>query len=164
VLPLRLFAHGGSAYAVCSFPGGSAVMVLNLQRLLGLKVLARTAKPPTGLDLDKWEQSAFGIVAGGTPARFLLRFDRATAPYIRERIWHPTQTLRELRGGRVELSFVCGDTFEVSSWVASWRDHVEVIEPASLRKELAALGGWLQGTYRAVPAVPTTRRRIKRTA
>jgi hypothetical protein len=34
---------------------------------------------------------------------------------------------------------------EVSAWVASWRDHVTVIEPAALREEL---GEWLWEKYR----------------
>ena len=42
----------------------------------------------------------------------VVRFSADQAPYAREGEWHPTQTLRELRAGRVELTFRAGGTFE----------------------------------------------------
>jgi hypothetical protein len=77
----------------------------------------------------------------------VLRFRREVAPYIREREWHPSQELRALRGGGVELTFTCGEYFEVTSWVASWRHYVEVLKPDSLVAELAELGRWLVSEY-----------------
>jgi proteasome accessory factor B len=62
------------------------------------------------------------------------------ADYIRERTWHPSQQLTELTEGRVELSFSCGQSWEVSAWVASCRHWVEVLEPKGLRRELCELG------------------------
>jgi hypothetical protein len=47
----------------------------------------------------------------------------------------------------VELTFTCGESHEVTSWVASWRNSVKVLKPASLMTELAELGRWLVGEY-----------------
>jgi len=78
----------------------------------------------------------------------VLRFNRNAAPYIRERIWHPSQTLKERRGGGVELAFTCPESFEVAAWVASWREWVEARAPGGLRRELRSLGAWLNRAYR----------------
>ena len=47
----------------------------------------------------------------------------------------------------MELTFRCVDSYEVTSWVASWRESVKVLEPESLREKLAEFGEWLVETY-----------------
>jgi hypothetical protein len=43
-------------------------------------------------------------------------FARALAPYIRERLWHPSRKLRDL-DGRVEMTLTVADTLEVRRWI-----------------------------------------------
>jgi proteasome accessory factor B len=159
VLPLRIFAHHGAVYLMCNVVKHDTLATLNLQRLQNLKLLDKRAKPPKDFDPAALENAAFGVYSGGAPTTYVFRFNADVAPYIRERTWHPTQRLREQRGGGVELQFTCGESYEVTSWVASWRDGVEVIKPASLRTELEELGGWLASTYQ--PASPPAVRRKK---
>jgi WYL domain len=64
-----------------------------------------------------------------------------------ERVWHPSQKLRELRVGGVELTFTCGESFEIASWVASWREWVVAVAPTALRSELAQFGQTLVRRY-----------------
>jgi predicted DNA-binding transcriptional regulator YafY len=149
-LPLKLFAHGGTIYLHAFVPKHENVIVLNLQRLTALDVLDERGSPPADYDPAKWEASAFGIFVGGTPVRYKLRFESDAAPYIRERIWHPTQKLRGLPGGALELTFTCSESYEVAAWVASWRTAVEVVEPESLRREVAEFGLWINEKYGAV--------------
>jgi predicted DNA-binding transcriptional regulator YafY len=149
VLPLRLFVHNGAAYLWCHGLRHDRLLKLNLQRVQSLKLLARHAEPPVGFDPEALENATFGIDSGGSPTSYVLRFDPDVAPYIRERSWHPSQKLRELKDSGVELRFTCSESYEVSSWVASWRQGVKVIRPTSLRSELHDLGGWLSATYSA---------------
>jgi hypothetical protein len=37
------------------------------------------------------------------PWKVCLLFAKEVATYIRERVWHPSQQLRERRGGRLEV-------------------------------------------------------------
>ncbi len=147
VLPLKLFVHDGSVYLLGYVPKHKSPITLNLRRLLGLQVLRRQAKAPATLDLAQIEQTAFGVFSGGAPTRYVLQFASDVAPYIRERLWHASQKLRELPDDGVELTFTCGESYEVSSWVASWRQGVTVIEPQSLRGDLRSLGTWLTAAY-----------------
>ncbi len=147
ILPLRMFQHDRAVYLICQFMSHGSVGTLNLQRLRDLKVLDRKVEPPKDFDPAKYEASAFGIHPSDKQATYVLRFHKAVAPYIRERVWHPSQELRDLRGGGVELTFICGESHEVTSWVASWRNSVKVLKPASLMTELAELGRWLVGEY-----------------
>ena len=146
-----MFQHDRAVYLICQFMSHGSMGTLNLQRLRDLKVLDRKVQPPEDFDPARYEASAFGIHPGDKEATYILRFHKAVAPYIRERVWHPTQKLRDLRGGGggggVELTFTCGESHEVTSWVASWRSWVEVLQPASLVTELAELGRWLVSEY-----------------
>jgi predicted DNA-binding transcriptional regulator YafY len=159
ILPLRIFAHHGAVYLMCNVVKHDTLATLNLQRLQSLKVLDKRGQPPAAFDPTTLENAAFGVYSGGDPTTYVLRFDAEVAPYIRERTWHPTQRLRELRGGGVELQFTCGESYEVSAWVASWREGVEVVKPASLRDELEQLGEWLSTTYRRRPKASAGARR-----
>jgi predicted DNA-binding transcriptional regulator YafY len=140
ILPLRMFVHDSAVYLHAHVPRYGDVVTLNLQRLETLKLTNDAGAVPSGYDPTKWEAGMFGVHTGGRPTDYRLRFAAWAAPYIRERVWHPTQKLRELAGGEVELRFSCGESYEVTAWVASWRDAVEALAPASLRRELAALG------------------------
>jgi predicted DNA-binding transcriptional regulator YafY len=156
VLPLRIFAHQGAAYLMCQFVKHATLGTLNLQRVQGLEVLPQQGVIPADFDPAKMEWSAFGVHTGSALVTYKLRFDAEVAAYIRERTWHPSQVLTELERGAVELRFTCGESWEVSSWVASWRQHVEVLEPAQLRTELRALGAVLVERYpaEAMPSLP----------
>ena len=67
-----------------------------------------------------------------------VRFSADQAPYVRERQWHPTQKLRDLRDGRVELTFRAGGTFEIIRWILGWGDAAKVIRPARLQQAVRA--------------------------
>jgi proteasome accessory factor B len=58
------------------------------------------------------------------------------ARYIRDRLWHPSQKLRELPDGRLELSLRVADTLEVRRWILGYGGEAEVAEPDGLREAL----------------------------
>ena len=147
LLPLKLFVFQGATYLHAHVPKHDKVIVLNLQRMKSIRPTGETARPPAGYKPEKLEASAFGVFVGDDPVRFRLRFAPDVAPFIRERRWHSTQKLKPLDDGRLELTFSCVDSPEVKNWIASWRHEVEVLEPASLRAELAALGHVLVERY-----------------
>jgi predicted DNA-binding transcriptional regulator YafY len=147
ILPLRIFVYQQGAYMHAYVAKHKEIITLNLQRLTDLKVLNERGEPPQGYDPEKLEASAFGVFVGKNQVTYRLRFSLEIAPYIRERSWHPSQKVKELSNGRLELSFTCGESYEVTAWVASWRQHVEVLEPASLRAEFVAYGKWIGETY-----------------
>ena len=64
----------------------------------------------------------------------VIRFGPRAADYIREKKWHASQTLRDLKGGAVELKMKLSSLAEVQRWVLSWGGDAQVLKP----KELAA--------------------------
>jgi hypothetical protein len=59
-----------------------------------------------------------------------------TDKYVRERLWHPSQTFEEHEDGSLIVTLRVAATFEVRRWVLGF--GAEVLEPASLRREIVA--------------------------
>lgn len=62
-----------------------------------------------GFDPKRYEAEAFGV-SWEKPMTVTVRFSAKQAPYVREREWHPTQRIRALSDGRVELTFRAGSS------------------------------------------------------
>ncbi len=147
LLPLKLVVHNGSLYLHAWQPRFDSVFLLNLQRLKSLKVTNEQGAVPKSYNPAALEQSAFGIFIGKDVEKFKLRFSSKAKPWIEERQWHPSQTCTSLRDGGCMLTFTCTPSYEVTGWVLSWRDQVEVLAPESLKDELKKYGQWLGRQY-----------------
>ena len=66
----------------------------------------------------------------------VLRFNNKVADYIREKRWHDSQVLKELKGGEVELKMKLSSLGEVERWVLSWGGNAKVIRPKELSKSV----------------------------
>ncbi len=80
-------------------------------------------------------EGMFGLI-GGPRTRVRIRFDDKVARFVRRRQWHPTQEIKRVDGG-VELTMEVAGTVELLSWVLGFGDKAEVLEPESLRDEIA---------------------------
>ena len=56
---------------------------------------------------------------------------------VRERVWHPSQSLAEQEDGSLLLRFQASGEFEIMRWILGWGSEVEVVEPPALRQALA---------------------------
>ncbi|NCJ06220.1 WYL domain-containing protein [Synechococcales cyanobacterium C] len=75
--------------------------------------------------------------AGGVPVTVQIWFDAKTAPYIRERRWHPTQELHEQGDGAVTLQMVVRGLNDVKRWVLGYGRGAIVQEPPELQRMVA---------------------------
>ncbi|MCA3014268.1 MAG: transcriptional regulator [Myxococcaceae bacterium] len=154
MLPLRLLVHNGALYLHAWHAHFATVLLLNLQRLKTLEVLDEVEPLPPDYDPKRLEDSAFGVFIGKGTQTFVLDFDAFARPYIEERTWHPSETREDLPDGGLRLRMACTPSYEVTNWVASWREHVRVVEPAALRDELATYGRFLRASYGEGPDAP----------
>jgi CRISPR-associated endonuclease/helicase Cas3 len=81
---------------------------------------------------------AWDIIADQEPVEVVVRFAPAVAARVQEARWHPSQRVAvEADGSLVWRATVAG-TIEIRLWVLSWGDDAEVVQPASLRDDVAA--------------------------
>jgi len=136
--PYRLLSVQGGLYCVGWVPTHRHIITLAVDRIRALELTGETFTVDPAFDAKRYEAEAFGIV-WEKPMTVVVRFRADQAPYVREREWHPTQRIRELRDGRVELTFRAGGAFEIMRWILGWGDAAEVMRPAGVRKEVAEL-------------------------
>jgi proteasome accessory factor B len=130
--PYRLLTVAGGVYCVGKVPPYENFTTLAVERIQALDLTDDQFIVDARFDADRYRREAFGVV-WEKPMTVTVRFRAGQAPYVRERIWHPTQRIRELRDGRIDLTFRAGGTFEITRWVLGWGDAVEVISPGELR-------------------------------
>jgi predicted DNA-binding transcriptional regulator YafY len=73
---------------------------------------------------------------GFSPTELIL--DKPTAPWARDRLWHPSQRLWPLPGGRLRMTLRVADTRELLGWILSFGRGVKVVQPAELRERVRA--------------------------
>ena len=91
---------------------------------------------PTGWQPRAHIAHAFGIISS-PPEHVAIAFSPAVTGYIRERVWHPTQTFRERSDGWLELGLTVGVTVELVNWVCSFGSDAEALKPVDLRSRVA---------------------------
>jgi proteasome accessory factor B len=102
-----------------------------------IKDMAETGKTflrPAKFSLDKRLQNSFGVRSGNEQFNIVVRFNEIVADYIREKKWHESQKLKELKDGGVELRMKLSSLAEVERWVMSWAGNAVVISPPQLAK------------------------------
>ena len=128
--PLHLLAYHGNWYVLARSRGSDKTFALS--RFGKVEPTGKCFKRPAGFDWRAFSREAFGIAHGEKPERIRLLFSAKVATYIRERVWHPSQILRERRDGSLEMRLETSGHKELVRWVLSWMPDVEVLAPRSL--------------------------------
>ncbi|MGE3308429.1 MAG: helix-turn-helix transcriptional regulator [Limisphaerales bacterium] len=101
-------------------------------RIASADPTGKTFPKPARFALEKQLRDSFGIFSRDGDYRVVLRFDEPVADYIREKRWHPSQELKDLPKGGVELRLRLGSLVEIQRWLMGWGGHVQVVEPPEL--------------------------------
>lgn len=115
-------------------------------------VRIRSARPtgknferPEKFSLEKRLRDSFGVHSGEGEYEVVLRFTPRAADYIREKKWHESQVLRDLKDGGAELKLKLSSLVEVERWVLSWAGEAVVIKPRELAEAIQTAARRLLG-------------------
>lgn len=97
-----------------------------------------TFEYPADFDPGALVADCFGII-GGEVKDIRLKFSRAVAPYVRERIWHHSQHVEPQGDGSIEVSLRVGLSPELEAWVLGFGPSVSVLEPTPFRDRIRRL-------------------------
>ena len=92
------------------------------------KIFERSQK----FSLEKRLRDSFGVHSGEGEYEVVIRFNERAADYVREKKWHQSQQLRELKGRGVELKLKLSSLAEIERWVLSWGGDAKVLKPLEL--------------------------------
>ncbi len=107
-------------------------------RILEVKPTGKTFERSKKFSLEKRLRDSFGVHSGEGEYEVVIRFNARAADYIREKKWHESQQLRELKGGGVELKLKLSSLVEIERWILSWGGDARVLKPRELGEVVRA--------------------------
>ncbi len=118
--------------------GRDAIRTFKVERIRTAALTPRTFEPPDPTTTTNSLRAAWDIIADQEPVAIVLRFLPRVASRVLEATWHPTQTVVVDPDGSLLWRATVSGTIEIRLWILAWGDDVEVLEPQSLREDVAA--------------------------
>lgn len=101
-------------------------------RIQSAKVTGKTFERSQKFSLEKRLRDSFGVHSGEGQYQVAIKFAPRVADYIREKKWHPSQTIREFKDGSLELKMKLSSLPEIQRWILSWGADAKVLHPREL--------------------------------
>jgi predicted DNA-binding transcriptional regulator YafY len=131
--PHRLVFAQGGLYVVGRVPKYRELSTFAVERIVTLSLSEERFEP---VDLDG-EAFAHSLgVNQGPPERIEIAFEPRIARFVKERVWHPSQSARETADGTLFMTLdVCRD-WALKSWILGFGPDVRVVSPPELADEI----------------------------
>lgn len=133
--PYRLWYVAGALYLIAYCHWRREVRLFAVDRIRSLTVTDHPYQMPLGFDLEAHMQDAL-VVMRGKPVTVELLFSKAAAPWVKDRMWHRSQTLTPQRDGRLKMILRVADTPELVGWILSFGGEVQVRKPVALAEKV----------------------------
>ena len=137
--PLTLALYQDGLYLLARYRDAKRVYNFVVDRIAGVELSGGRFSYPAADEYHPQQvlSSSFGIFfrakAGKTQRVKLVFADKQWLQvYLLERQWHPSQTFKQRKDGRLELTLELGNLVEVAQWVRGFGDDVEVVSPRGL--------------------------------
>jgi proteasome accessory factor B len=140
--PYSLIAYRGGLYILGYSHRVSAIIYLAVERIRSVEFIRQPDGSstrfiyPRGFDPAAHTEGTFGIVEG-------------PEAYVRSRTIHRSQRFSHRRDGTTIMTMTVRGTTELANWIMSMGPWIEVLKPASLRKEIAQRHAVASRLYRA---------------
>ena len=106
-------------------------------RIKAIQPTGKRFERPPKFSLESRLRGSFGVHSAQGQFDVVIRFNASVADYIREKKWHDSQVLRELKNGSVELRLKLSSLPEIERWILSWGGNATVIRPPELIDSVA---------------------------
>jgi proteasome accessory factor B len=109
-----------------------------VERILTAVLTPETFEAPVGYSAAQDLLRAWDVIADEEPVSVVIRFSPAVAKRAAETRWHPSQELEPQKDGSLIWRGQVAGMREIRIWILGWGADAEVLEPATLRDEVAA--------------------------
>lgn len=140
VHPLAIVWHKHALYLIAHSCDHGEIRTFKIDRIATVETQKLQFTRPTDFDPRELLAGSFGVFEGGGPRQTVrIRFSRQVARVVAERTHHPTQRLTPQADGSLLAEFELSSFEELTSWLLSWGEHADVIEPLGLRERITAM-------------------------
>ena len=131
--PYSLWYASGGLYLIGYCHQRKEPRMFAVERMRAITVTDHPYQMPLGFDLQAFVQNALTVMRG-KPIDVTLRFDKPTAAWAKDRMWHPTQKVTPMKNGAMLMTLTVADSRELVGWILSFGSGVQVIKPEPLQK------------------------------
>ncbi len=147
--PYQMVNLNGDWYLFAFCHSRNEIRTFLISRIEDVEATGNSFEKDASFDIKEQLGFSFGIYTGKEKYTVKLKFDELAARYIREKIWHHSQTIFEKPDGSIVLTLRLNSIVEIRWWILSWGEHVEVLSPAVLRRSLAETASFCARRYKA---------------
>jgi predicted DNA-binding transcriptional regulator YafY len=135
--PYRLMYFRGGLYLFAHVEEYKQIRTFAVERIESIEKTREEFEKPPDFSVESYLESAFGVVKE-EPFDVEIIFNKDIAEYVRSRVWHPSQVVREIGGGRINMKMHVGGEFELGAWILSFGSSATVVSPERLRRRVDA--------------------------
>jgi predicted DNA-binding transcriptional regulator YafY len=144
--PYRLWYASGGLYLIGYCHLREEPRMFAVERIKAVTPTELPYQIPLHFDFDAFVEDSLTVMRGKR-IDIELEFDRMTAIWVKDRVWHPSQKLTRLSRGRLRMTLSLAETRELIGWILSFGSGVWVTRPDSLRESVKKearniLGRW----------------------
>jgi predicted DNA-binding transcriptional regulator YafY len=135
VHPYRLHYDqaGGTWYLIGYCEYRKAFRTFAVGRIQRLTLTEEHFTTSGSFSIERYLEKAFHQTLGPATYDITVRFTPYQSQWIRERRWHPTQSIQEHEDGSLTLTLNVGALDAVKRWIMHYGAEAEVLEPEELR-------------------------------
>jgi predicted DNA-binding transcriptional regulator YafY len=167
VHPYRLMYFRSGLYLFAYVEEYQQIRTFAVERIESIERLGDNFEKPADFSVENHLGASFGVIKE-EPFDVEVVFNADVAEYVRSRVWHPSQQVREIGSGRINLKMHVGGEFELTSWILSFGASATVISPDRLRRRVETELSRAKENYRmevtVAPARKSRRVEVKKTA
>jgi predicted DNA-binding transcriptional regulator YafY len=135
VEPYKLWYYNGGFYLIGHCLWKKEIRIFAVERIKALDPTEKSFKVPADFNFQAFMRHSFGVFHGD-PEKVSIWFAADVAEYVKEKVWHDSQQIRNQSDGSVVFSADVAVTRELRRWIISWGAAAVVLEPEELRDEI----------------------------
>jgi predicted DNA-binding transcriptional regulator YafY len=134
--PMRLIFMSRGWYLIARSLKHRKPRTFKMDRMVEVTPLDDPFEPDPSFSEKAYFGAAWRMIPEGTIYSIKLRFSAEVAASVEEVRWHDSQRTTRLDDGRLLFEAQVDGLREISSWILSYADRVEVLAPLALRRQV----------------------------
>ncbi|HMQ68299.1 MAG TPA: WYL domain-containing protein [Ignavibacteria bacterium] len=134
--PYQIINEKGEWYLVAYCHSEKDIKTFSISRFKNAVLSRDKFEIKKDFDVNIYFENSFGIFESDKIYNVKLFFDEQAARYIREKIWHRSQKIKENPDGSLMISLKVNSLEEVKFWILTWGKSCTVISPKKLKDDL----------------------------
>lgn len=104
-----------------------------VNKISNVSVLDEYFEVQDGFNLKEYANNSFGIYQEES-INVVLEFDKSVAEDVLNYHFHPSQKIKELLDGSVQVKFTAGGTYAICQELFKWGTNVKILKPAKFKE------------------------------